>query len=182
MPILRHDPAGWQEAFHLNRNHGDQTSGNVVPACPLCHLAQHLNRPCIEQEAVVIWLPEMTQAALNSLAREIHLTLHAHNEPAPMERRPRAGTDVVCAAYASYQALQERAAAARTRLGTTSPRHLGAALLGLSPAAYARRSERLGGVRLLPRGRLFQNGQDIYPKVLAAWAAVPATVQPGNPA
>lgn len=178
-----HPPAGWQEPFHLNGEHADEGETNVVASCPLCHLAQHLNRPCIEQEAALIWLPEMTQAALNSVARGIHMLLHAHGEPAPMERRPRAETDEVFAAYAAHKALQERAAGARARLGTTSPRQLGAALLALSPASYAARAERLGGVRLLPRGRLFRGGEDVYPDVLAAWAASPAVpAHAGSPA
>ena len=185
-------PAGWQAPFHRNGDHADDTPENVVAACPLCHLAQHLNRPTIEQEAVLVWLPELTQAALNGLVRGIHLVLHAHGEPAPLERRPRAETDAVFAAYAAHKALLDRsAAAARARLGTTSPRQLGAALLALSPAAYADRAERLGGVRLLPRGRLFRGGEDVYPEMLAAWAAVPsngtgapssASAQPGRPA
>ena len=183
-------PAGWQAPFHRNGDHADDTPENIVAACPLCHLAQHLNRPTIEQEAVLVWLPEMTQGVLNGLVRGIHLILHAHGEPAPLERRPRAETDAVFAAYAAHKALQDRSAAARARFGTTSPRQLGAALLALSPAAYADRAERLGGVRLLPRGRLFRGGDDIYPEILAAWAAVRSNgtgapsvaAQPGSPA
>ena len=130
---------------------------------------------------MLIWLPEMTQGALNGLARGIHLVLHAHDEPASLERRPRAETDAVFAAYTAYRGLQERAGAVRARLGTTSPRQLGAALLALSPRSYADRAERLGGVRLLPRGRLFHGGEDIYPEVLAAWAAASPTA-PRSPA
>lgn len=63
--------------------------------------------------------------------------------------------------------LKERADAAFARLGTTSPRDLGAAFLGLPPKSYARRDKLLGGLRLLPLGRLLRGGRDGYPALLS---------------
>ncbi len=165
------ETAGWQEAFHLNDDHTDDTPTNVVVSCPLCHLAQHLGRPEIEQEAVLIWLPEMAQSALNLLVREIHLRcLRAGVLPrAAMEASLSAGTVAVRDAHAALGALRERAQAADARLGTTSPRQLGLALLEMSPSDYARRGELLGGTRLLPLGQVFRDGRDVYPDMLQAW-------------
>ena len=175
--------AGWQEPFHCNGDHADASPGNIVSACPLCHLCQHLDRPHIHEEAALIWLPEMSQAAVIALARGVHLVLQACGEPAHMERgipiRDKPGLQ---AAWAAHDALRKRTASAEERLGTASPLDLSAALLGLSPAALKRGGVLLRGLRLLPLGRLYRDGDDIYPKVLADWAAVasPAS-KPGPP-
>ena len=165
------ETAEWQEAFHLNDDHTDDNPTNVFVSCPLCHLAQHLGRPEIEREAVLIWLPEMAQSALNLLVRETHLRcLRAGVAPrAVMEPTASPGTSAVRDARAVLDALRERAQAADARLGTTSPRHLGLALLEMSPGDYAKRGELLGGTRLLPLGQVFQDGRDVYPDMLQAW-------------
>lgn len=162
--------AGWQVPYHLNDDHTDDTPGNIVMSCPLCHLPQHLNRPRIDSEAVLVWLPEMAQGVISVLARYIHLACAAAGF-APFEAqsaRPPGARAV--AGYHAYRTLYERRAAAELRLGTTSPRQLGAALLHLTTADYERRTELLAGIRLLPIGRLFQDGRDIYPDMLRDWA------------
>ena len=164
--------AGWQERYHLNDDHADATPANVVTSCPLCHLPQHLNRPEIDREAVLIWLPEMAQAALNVLVRQLHLALLAAGQ-GPMWQ-PAGGVVPPPAAHAplaAYRALHERAAVADMRLGTSSPRQLGAALLRLPGSEYRHRAALLGGIRLLPLGRLYRDGRDSYPAMLSAWAA-----------
>src|ERR1700726_3406064 len=69
--------AGWQKAYHLNDDHADHRAANIAVSCPLCHLPQHLHRPEIDREAVLIWLPEMAQGAVNIIARHIHLACDA---------------------------------------------------------------------------------------------------------
>ena len=163
--------AGWQEPYHLNDDHADATPSNLVASCPLCHLPQHLNRPDIDSEAVLIWLPEMAQAALNVLARHVHLACVAAGASPVSGQPPRSTcTSAANAPLAVYRALHDRAAVADIRLGTNSPRQLGAALLELPAAGYERRTALLGGIRLLPLGRLFRNGRDIYPEMLRDWA------------
>lgn len=175
------DAAGWQEPFHRDGNHADLAPGNAVPACPLCHLCQHLDRPRIREEATLIWLPETSQAAVNALVRGIHLVLHAHGEPAHVERgRPLHDTPPLRAAWAAYQALLERARLADERLGTVSPLDLACALMGLSPHAREHGVQLLHGLRLLPLGRLYQEDCDIYPQVLDTWAWA-ATRSPASP-
>lgn len=165
--------AGWQEPYHLNDDHADARPANIVISCPLCHLPQHLNRPDIDSEAVLIWLPEMAQAAVNVLVRQVHLACVAagispvFGQPAKPTSTPAAN-----ALLTAYRALQQRAAVAEVRLGTNSPRQLGAALLELPASEYERRMALLGGIRLLPLGRLFRNGCDIYPDMLRDWASL----------
>jgi intracellular multiplication protein IcmJ len=167
---------GWQERFHLNDNHDDTSPGNLVLSCPLCHLSQHLHRPTIDDEAVLIWLPEMAQGAVNVLARQIHLACVREGLTAAYSDLARMAP-TMSAAYSAYRTLHERRVAAELRLGTHSPRQLGAALRELTPSDYARRAALLGGIRLLPLGRLFWGGLNIYPKMLRDWAVPhPASV------
>ena len=160
------EAACWQERFHLNGDHDDEGGANVVSACVLCHLCQHLERWSIDQEAILIWLPELTQGAVIALARDAHRRLAAHEESLCL-KRPTSQHGDVLAARNAFMALKERADAAFARLGTASPRDLGAALLGLSPESYARRDKLLGGLRLLPLGRLLRGGRDVYPALLS---------------
>ncbi len=164
--------AGWQEPYHLNDNHADNAPANLAVACPLCHLPQHLNRAEIDRESVLVWLPEMSQAALNILARQIHLACIETRLPAAYEhmarmRSPSMGSS---AAFQAYRTVYERSSAAQIRLGTSSPRLLGAALRAMPKAQYEKRDDLLGGVRLLPLGHLYRAGRDIYPDILRSWA------------
>ena len=159
----------WQERFHCDGDHANDSADNLVPTCPLCHLSQHPERPQIDAEATLIWMPEMSQAMLNCFVRNIHLTLHGNNEPADMRRTPRSGSPGVLEAFRAYRALRDRAAPAFDRLGSNSFADLGAALLDLSPNVYARRAELLAGLRLLPLGQFFHDGQDVYSRMLTAW-------------
>lgn len=174
----RHDPPtsscrfcgcaapGWLAWFHLNGDHDDDRPENRAGACPLCHLLQHLDRPQIEQEAGLIWLPEMSQAAVIALARRIHQVFLAHGEPPTLGRRPRTEAPAFIAAYCAYQALAARETALVDRIGTSAPAILGAALLELHSDIGV--GPDIAGIRLLPRGRLYQNGEDVYPRLLVA--------------
>ncbi len=143
---------------------------NLVTACPLCHDCGHLGRETVEQSLVVIWLPEVSQAVLNHLVRTVHVALHVYGEPLHMAERPVGDDPPLRCAYNCYRALSDRMQHALRRIGTTSPRELGAALIGLPPAASARQAELSSGLRLLSRGRLFRDGSDIYPDLVRAWA------------
>jgi intracellular multiplication protein IcmJ len=145
---------------------GAQTS---APACALCSLPQHLERPRIDEEAALVWLPEISQPALNASMREIHIALQALGEDihadAVFRKREAALTEL----YHARAVLADRCGAAETRVGTASPRELGLALLELSPAAYVRRGELLDGLRLLPLGRFFEGEVDVYPEIVGFW-------------
>jgi intracellular multiplication protein IcmJ len=158
-----HRPSGaWQEQ-------DDSNSANLIVSCPLCHLPRHLDRPSIDDEAVLIWLPGMAQGVVNVMTRQIHLACRHEGLPPDYSAAARSA-QAMSVAYRAYRTLYECSSAAELRLGTRSPRQLGAALHDLAPADYERRATLLGGVRLLPLGRFFQAGLDIYPKFLRAWA------------
>jgi hypothetical protein len=154
------DPAGRQECSRQEIEQPCRFCGWAVPgwqgadaACVLCDLVRRLERPRIDEEAMLIWLPQLSQAVLMALVRRIHLVLADHSEPAPMDRRPKRDDLPLVAAYSAYRALQAADKALEGRLGTTRPSDLAAVLLGFDPTTYRYRAELLAGIRLLPRGR-----------------------------
>lgn len=165
----------WQFAAHTASG---ATSG---AACALCHLAQQLGRPCVDEEAVLVWLPEMSQAALNTLFREVHLARRAsghslvHGEP-PMAKHARTGPDALQASmHHAVNAIAARAGGAEWRLGTQRPSDLARALASLSPATRPHLPALLSGLRVMPLGRFRHNGKDAYPAIVDAWRRLPVT-------
>ena len=145
---------------------------DCVAACVLCHLCRHLERPRIDEETVLVWLPEMSQPALNVTMREIHMQLRTLGEDLYDAGRLRLDTPERLRLYYARSALSARAAAAASRLGTDKPSELAGALCRLSPGAYANRAKLLDGVRLLPLGRFFAGNNDVYPEIVDSWRGI----------
>jgi intracellular multiplication protein IcmJ len=157
----------------------------VVAACPLCFLCCHLERPSIDAEAALIWLPEMSQAALNVTMRAIHIELRALGEDLNDADQRRSSAPERAHLDHARAILGARGAAAVARLGTDRPSELAAAFYRLWPAAYANRAKLLAGVRLLPRGHFDDRGADAYPEIVDFWrgASKPqSSLPPGRPA
>lgn len=165
--------AGRQEVFHLDGNHTNQVADNLAASCPSCHLVQHLDAAAHQRAAVLIWMPEMDQAAVIATARAAHTALLRAHESPSLERPPSRTTPAVVAAWRALHVMRAREETARTRLLTSDPLVLAAALLALAPTAYRDRAFLLQGIRLLPTGRCIQEGKDIYPDLLRAWAGMP---------
>ncbi len=149
-------------------------------ACALCVLVRHLERPRIDDEARLIWLPEMSQAALLCLVREMHCQLRAAGERFDGEGGPAVVTPERSALHYARQALAGRAEIAAEHLGTARPSDLSQALARLSDAAYAQRHRLLGGVRVLPSGGFFDGAEDVYPAIVDAWRAPAAVPNDGR--
>lgn len=137
--------------------------------CALCGLVQTLGRPRVDEEAQLIWLPELSQPALNALARHIHIGLHSYGERLETGGQPSTAAGDLPSLYRAGQALLARRGEAETRLGTSDPSALADALLRLSPAGFKRRDTLLGGVRLLPMGKVFDGDRDVYPEIVESW-------------
>jgi intracellular multiplication protein IcmJ len=146
-----------------------EDSAGAYPACPLCALPQHLERPRIDDEAALVWLPEMSQQAINAMMREIHSQIHALGEDLQADRIFRGRSAQLRSLHCARAVLAERIQPAIDRVGIGSARELGLALLELSPAAYARRAALLGGLRLMPLGRFFDGDTDVYPEIVDSW-------------
>jgi hypothetical protein len=154
--------------------------GSTAHACALCQLVLRLDRPRIDDEAMLIWLPEMSQPALNMLMRGIQSRLRALGEPLYVESTPALDTEDRPWLYLAQQALLARREAASARLGTDRPSELADALLRLSPSAYARRRQLLGGVRLLASGRFFDGEADVLPQIVDSWRSQPPAETTGT--
>lgn len=137
--------------------------------CALCGMVRHLERPQISEEACLVWLPEMSQAALNVLMRRIHCGLRSLGERLEAGAVPALAVGDRTLLYHAQRACLDRAREAELRLGTSDPANLADALTRLSAGAFTRRGALLGGLRLLTMGRLFEGGADIYPRVVDSW-------------
>ena len=149
-----------------------QDAGNTATECALCLLVRHLDRARIDDEAELVWLPEMSQPAVNITMREIHHRLRALGESLDAATPPQRDTPERRRLYHARAALRERTGAAVARVGSFRPSELGRALLRLSPGAYTRRGKLLGGLRLLPAGHFFDGEHDIYPAIVDGWSCV----------
>lgn len=156
------------EVFHLDGDHANQLPENLVWACPICHSAQHLGHANVEREMTLIWLPEMSQSALNWLCVSLHQLWAALEGEPSLDRPPLIDSDDGRRAWRAHRALLAREAVCAERIGTSEVRVFGKALGELAQARKLDRSL-LSGVRLLNRGRLFRAGRDVYPEMLAAF-------------
>ena len=116
---------------------------------------------------MLIWLPEMTQAALNALTNGAYKRLARYGAldrtACPFDRVP---DHVPTGPIEAIRALEARSAEAEARFGASSPRVLGAALMRMKPKVYEDRARLMGGLRLLSCGRFFVDDDDIYPRLI----------------
>ncbi len=154
--VIRQEPISRAEAG------SKRAKDATAPACAFCHLVRHLERPAIDREASLIWLPEMTQAALNRVAWRMFRILVPERNKVVGVNAARTGKEPAAGAAELHQALRELACVAAKELGTSSPSELGEVLLKLPSESYARRAQSLGGIRLLPLGLFFVGGRDVF--------------------
>lgn len=142
--------------------------------CAICTLVRHLERPRIDAEAHLVWLPEMSQAALVCLVREMHCRLRAAGEGFVGEAGPVIVSRERAALHYARVAFDSRSAVAAVHLGTEKPSELAHVLARMSAASYERRHRLLGGLRVLPAGRFYVGGADVYPAIVDSWLNQPA--------
>ena len=161
-------PGKYHMQFPRPRKSNGDSAGDLT-ACPLCALPQHLERSRIDEEAALVWLPEMSQQAINAMMREIHIQIRALGEDLQADSIFKKQSPSHRSLHYARAVLVERIQPAIYRIGTSSAHELGIALLELSPAAYARRAALLGGLRLMPLGRFFDGDRDVYPEIVDSW-------------
>lgn len=150
--------------------HGRAANGVARHCCVLCLLPDALDRPRIDDEAQLVWLPELAQPAISVLVRRMHQRLHALAEPLLASEPLLGACGERDAIRVTRAALAPRVTEVADRLGTASPRELGRALARLPAAATRRRDLLISGLRLWPLGRFFVGDRDVYPEIVAAWA------------
>jgi intracellular multiplication protein IcmJ len=167
--------SSWQEVHHLDDDHANNDPANLATVCSFCHLCFHVGRAGSFREAVLVWMPELGQTQVNHLARAIHVGRHmAGNGLAAADRLPederqhlRQLSDLLDGLLAQ---ARQRSEEARLRLGTSDPAILGSALLDLEEADYARRGQKLKGIRLFPEARrMSSEGTNLFPRALEFW-------------
>lgn len=132
-----------------------------VSACLFCHQCFHLEKVPEMKSGVMIWLPEMSQAALNHVMRAVYV--------ARISQGPMAD-----AARGILEELMHRRDEAEARLGTSDPYILSMVLQNyMEKSHYAARSKKLDGVRVLPLDRrMIREGElefNQFPQILAYW-------------
>jgi intracellular multiplication protein IcmJ len=165
----------YQQVHFLNGNKRDYRPENAATICLFCAQCFTLEQVGSMRSGLLIWLPEFGQGALHHLMRAIFV---ARISPGIMAE----------AARLAFEALQARREEARYRLGTDDPALLGTALQDyLEDAPYAKRKNKLEGIRLLPLDRRVVREADMefnqFPQILAYWrskdgpfsGALPAT-------
>lgn len=163
----------WQEVHHANDDHADNRMENLVTACTFCHLCQHIGLAGKNGEAVLVWLPQISQADLHHIVRTAMVAQRAYdlarNDMKSGQDRTRLLRESADVAKAALAALRGRESEAERRLGTSDPLEIGNAMLLLPDDAYARRGDALSGIRLLPLGKRTVNTEDIMLKQVDSW-------------
>ena len=143
-------------------------------SCVLCGVAQSLHRTMIDEEVRLIWLPEMSQPALNVLVRQIHIDLQVLGESVVCGDNPSHPGGMRTALYTAQRILRERSDAIVEKLGSSRASDLADALTVLSNRHVDVRNLPWGGLRAFPTGRFFVGGLNVYDEIVASWRGVPA--------
>ena len=134
---------------------------NYVTACVFCQQCFNLNHVADMQSGALIWLPEISQAALHHICRSIYVARITQGPMADAARK-------------ALETLMSRRDDARQRLGTDDPFVLSSLLMDyIEPAEYKLRAEKLKGIRVLPLDRRIIKDGDLefnqFPQILAFW-------------
>ena len=125
------------EVHHIDGRHENNDRSNLVPACRMCHLAHHIGFVGAMNAGLLVYLPELSQAALNTVQR----TLWVGTQSKISVIADRCQTKMSHLHYGMIEA--------KKRLGTGSLTQLAIKLAALSDADYARREVFLDGIRLI---------------------------------
>jgi intracellular multiplication protein IcmJ len=136
--------------------------GDLVTACSFCEQVVALERAGMMGGGVLIWLPEITQAELNHIARAIYV---AQSDE---------GSEAAAAATRALDALMARRTEAKKRLGSDDPLLLATVLHENLTAVEAKASiGKLDGIRLMPLDKhmVRSRGGDIngFPQIVKFW-------------
>jgi intracellular multiplication protein IcmJ len=151
----------YQKVNVKDGNWNNLSDDNLVTSCIFCQQCFYLDRVTSMRSGVLIWLPEMTQAALHHLIRAIYV---ARITQSPVAEYARGALD----------ALMSRREDAKRRIQTDDPGILSMVMSDyVDIRHYKNRAEKLEGVRLLPLDRrLIQQGElefNQFPQILAYW-------------
>lgn len=163
----------WQEVHHFNDDHSDNRIENLITACTFCHMCQHIGLAGRNKEAVLIWLPEISQSDLHHLVRTGLVAVRAADQ---VKNTPRSSPAIVKSyreaadtAKSMNASFLDRQAGVELRFGTSDPLEIANAMLLLPDEIYTKRKDFLAGIRLLPLGRRYQGTDDVMGKQVDSW-------------
>ncbi|MBI1273804.1 MAG: type IV secretion protein DotN [Alphaproteobacteria bacterium] len=139
----------------------DTSASNLVTACTFCEQCFALETVTAMGSGSLLWLPEISQADLNHIARAIYVAKAEDS-------------GLATAADSALEALKARRSDIKRRIGGDDPMILATVLLeNLEDDEYRKRGEKLDGVRLLPLDKRVVAGRtgDInqFPAMLNYW-------------
>lgn len=142
--------------------------GNAF-SCALCGLIQSLHRTTIDEELRLIWLPEMSQPALNVLVRQIHIDLQELGESVYCDDTPKSSAGMRSVLYTAQRILRERGETIAERLGSSRASDLADALSVLADRHVGLQNLPWGGLRAFPTGRFYAGGVNVYDDIVSSW-------------
>lgn len=180
--------AKWMEVHHIDDDHANNDLKNLATVCMFCHLVQHIGLAGRNREAVLAWIPEVTQDRLHHIVRSV-LVVQKWADDTAKDRRNRpdmitTARNMAEGATSLFTRLRAREADAQRLFGTSDPGELGSVLQTMAmdtPALYERRAEFLSGLRLLPLGRRVQGGQEKMPEIIDSWLSTGGPYASLNP-
>jgi intracellular multiplication protein IcmJ len=151
----------YQEVHFLDQNKHNLKLDNLATTCIFCHQCFNLDVATQMRSGVLIWLPEIEQATLNSIMQAIYVARISQGAMAEAARK-------------ALDALMARREEARRRIFTDDPYVLTTVLRDyLTSRYYNERSSKLDGIRLFPLDRRIIKETDLefnqFPQILAYW-------------
>jgi intracellular multiplication protein IcmJ len=153
----------YQQLLYLDNDERNVSEQNCLTTCGFCHQCFDLSQIQGLQSGMLIWLPEIGQAALHHIMRALYI--------ARVTQGP-----LAAAAMSTIDQFYKRADDVRKRLGSSDPGALAMVLQDfLSNKQYEKAAEQLRGVRLLPLDRRMIKEEGLtepynqFPQILAYW-------------
>src|SRR5262245_27044306 len=142
-------PKDWQ---------GDLAEAELVTACTFCEQCVALDIAGQMASGALVWLPDISQVALNHIMRAVYAS-RAHGDAMPEKIRS--------ASQRAFDVLLHARGEAKRRIGTDDPGVLASVMLeSLDNATYAKRSQKLQGLKLLPLDRRISGDSDQFPRMI----------------
>ncbi|MDR3448648.1 MAG: type IV secretion protein DotN, partial [Alphaproteobacteria bacterium] len=135
---------------------------DFVTACSFCEQVVALERAGLMGGGVLVWLPEITQAELNHIARAIYIA------------QADEGTPMADAATRALDAIMGRRGEAKKRLGSDDPLLLATLMHeNLNDKERAAAVKKLDGIRLMPLNKHMVNTKsgviNGFPQMVKFW-------------
>lgn len=132
------------EVHHLDGDHRNNSRSNLVPACRLCHLTQHLGFVGVHGGAHLI-LSDEPQDAINHIVRSLWVAKYGSDTALKQQ------------ATAMLETLPGFSEQVETRYGYSSPLQLANELAGQTDKKYNDRAKYLSGIRIIFSEKLFHD-------------------------